>query len=245
VLSSNLVLAVVALLSLSTSPPAQARALEGEILAAVELPTLAGGKAALVSRTAVNVILFWRPGQEHSLDTLQPMSSCENVFGKAPVHMVAVVSGEYARPEVQAAVDKAALRIPVLIDLGDELYGKLEIRQHPLVLVADAQGKIALAQPYLRLRYCEIVNAHVRFLLKEIDAAQLQAVLEPGRVSMPSDDKRKVARRFVKMGQMEAESGQCEAAVASFKKALEVVPDDADARAGLAECARRLATAKK
>jgi hypothetical protein len=246
VLSPDLFLAALALLSVAAAPPARARALEGETLTPLELPTLAGGKEPLVSKTAVNVVLFWRPNHEHSQDTLKQMSACEKVFGKAAVHMVAVVSGDYPRAEIQAAVDAARLHVPVLLDTGDALYGQLEVRQHPLVLVADARGKIALSQPYLRLRYCDIVHAWVRYLLKEIDAAQLQMALNPERSSFPSDDRRKVARRFVKMGQMEAESGQCAAAVISFRKALEVAPDDKEALDGLAACDEgRTATAAK
>jgi hypothetical protein len=185
------------------------------------------------------VILFWRPGQEYSLDTLKQMSACEKVFSKTAVHMVAVVSGDYPRAEIQAAVDQAQLHVPVLLDMGDALYGKLEVRQHPLVVVADAGGKVALSQPYVRLRYCDIVHAHVRFLLKEIDLAQLQRALNPERASMPSDDTAKVARRFVNMGKMQAEAGQCDEAIASFKKALEVIPADKDAQAGIAACSSK------
>ncbi|HET9595783.1 MAG TPA: hypothetical protein VFP65_09395 [Anaeromyxobacteraceae bacterium] len=243
--SSNLILGMFALLSVATAGPAQGRDLLGETIGPVDLPTLAGGKEPLVTtRTPVNVILFWRPGQEYSLDTLKQMAACEKVFSKNAVHMVAVVSGDYPRAEIQAAVDQAQIHVPVLLDMGDALYGKLEVRQHPLVVVADQAGKVALSQPYVRLRYCDIVHAHVRFLLKEIDLAQLQRALNPERASMPSDDTTKVARRFVNMGKMQAESGQCDEAIASFKKALEVDPASKDAQAGIAACSSK-AIAKK
>ncbi len=232
----HLVTAGLALFSLAAAPPARARVVAGDTLESAELPTLAGGTEPLTSRTAVNVILFWRPGQEHSLDTLKQMAQCEKVFAGKPVRMVGVVSGGYPREQVRAAVEAAGLRIPMLIDVGDELYGRLEIRQHPLVLVADGKGKVALVQPYLRLRYCDIVHAHVRYLLKEIDAAQLEAVLNPPRASFPSDDKNNVARRYVNMGRMQAEAGHCDKALASFEKALEISPTDKDALAGVDGC---------
>lgn len=227
-----------ALLSLAAAPPpAQARVAEGETLEPVRLTTLTGGAEPLVSgAAAANVVLFWRPGQETSLDTLKQLAQCEAEFQGKSVHMVAVVSGAFPAAEVQAAVAGAALHVPVLIDAGDALYGRLEIRQHPLVLVTDARGKVSLAQPYVRLRYCDIVRAHVRFLLKEIDAAQLQAVLSPPVATMPSDDKRAVARRWVNMGKREAEAGYCDRATVSFRKALELAPGEPEALAGLASC---------
>ena len=227
-----------AMLSLAAAPPARARVAEGELLEPAQLTTLTGGAEPLLGPGAtVNVILFWRPGQDASLDTLKQLAQCEKAFQGKPIHMVTVVSGSYPAAEVQAAVEGAGLHVPVLIDAGDALYGKLEIRQHPLVVVADARGKVALAQPYVRLRYCDIVHAHVRYLLKEIDAAQLQATLNPPAASMPSDDKGAVARRWVNMGRREAEAGHCDRAVVSFGRALEIAPGNADAKAGIAACA--------
>jgi hypothetical protein len=242
----RLATAALALLAIAAAPPARARVEVGTVLGSQGMPTLDGRTEPLTAKVAVNVVVFWRPDQEHSLDTLKQMASCEKEFAGKPVHMVAVVSGSYAAADVRAAVDGAAMRMPVLVDANDELYGRLEVRQHPVVLVADAAGKVTLWQPYVRLRYCEIVNAHVRFLLKEIDAAQLERVLNPPRASFPDDDKRNIARRYVKMGKLEAEDGHCDRAVVSFGKALEIAPDDKDAAAGLAACAAGGApTAKK
>lgn len=231
---------LLALLSAAAAPPPRvlvARVDVGETIEAATLPTLAGGTEPLTSRTAkVNVVLFWRPDQAYSLDTLKQMSQCEKIFAGKPIHMVAVVSGTYPRADVQKAVDDAALHVPVLIDQGDELYGKLGVRQHPLVVVADAGGKVALSQPYLRLNYCDIVHAYVRNLLGEISIAQRDAIVNPQRAAMPDDDKNNIARRFVKMGKMQADSGDCAGALSSFKKALEIAPDNKDALAGVAAC---------
>jgi hypothetical protein len=228
-----------ALLSLAAAPPAGARVTEGEILESVQLKTLSGGTEALVSRVAsANIILFWRPGQDASLDTLKQMAQCEKLFVGKSVHMVAVVSSTYPAAEIQAAVDGAGLHVKVLLDADDALYGKLEVRQHPLLVVTDDKGKVALSQPYVRLRYCDIVHAHVRYLLKEIDSAQLQLALNPPAASMPNDDKNAVARRWVIMGRREAEDGHCDRAVASFRKALTIAPAQPDALAGLAACER-------
>jgi hypothetical protein len=225
-----------ALLSVAAAPPARARVEAGQVLPLVELPTLAGAKEPLTLPTRVNVIVFWRPGQEYSLDTLRQMAECQRALAGKPVHLVAVVSSTYPRAAVQAAAEEAAFKLPVLLDADDNLYGQLEVRQHPLVVVADGKGRIDLAQPYVRLRLCAIVQAHVRFLLKEIDLAQLQAIVEPPRATMPDDDRRNIARRFVKMGGLDAESGHCDRALVSYRKALEISPGDPDALAGIARC---------
>ncbi len=234
----RLVTLALALFSVAAAPPARARVEAGQVLPSVALPTLAGAREQLTSPTAVNVIVFWRPGQDHSIDTLRQMAQCQQVLAGKKVHLVSVVSSTYPRAEVKAAVEESAFPLPVLLDVDDNLYGQLEIRQHPLVVVADGKGKIALAQPYLRLRLCAIVQGHVQFLLGEIDQAQLAAVLNPARASMPSDDPRNVARRYVRMGGFDAEAGHCDRALVSFRKALEISPGEPEALAGIARCER-------
>ena len=235
---SALRLAAVALACVAlaaSAPRARATVAAGDTLDDVALPGAAGRTEPLVERGAVNVVLFWRPGQEHSVDTLKQMAACGGLFA-GRVHAVSVASGAFPLDELRAAGAAAGPNLPVLVDAGDQLYGKLQIRQHPLVVVADGKGRIALAQPYVRLRYCEIVSAHVRHLLGEIDAAQLEAALHPSRASFPDDDRNNVARRYVNMGRREAEAGRCDRALASFGKALEIAPGDRDARAGVAAC---------
>lgn len=233
----RLVLPALAAGALAAAPPsAGARVVRGDVLEYGELPTLAGGREPLWARARVNVVVFWRPDQERSLDTLAQLARCEPELEARKVHVVAVVPDAFAAADVRAVLERAKLRAPVLVDAEDAVYGRLELRQHPVVLVVDGAGRVALAQPYLKLRYCEIVKAHVRFLLKEIDAAQLAAAVDPPRATFPDEDKRHVARRYVVMGQREAAAGRCDKALASFGKALEIVPGDPEAKAGVERC---------
>jgi hypothetical protein len=245
-MSSVRTLTLAAALALAATPAAaDARIQPGATLENVELPTLAGGKAKLLGTELANVVLFWRPGSPNSTDTLKQMASCEKVFAGKSVHMVTVVSGAWAPEDLEAAVKEAGLHVPVLLDPGDALYGRLQIRQHPLVLVADGEGTVTLSQPYVRVRYCEIVWAHVRYLLGELDEAALEKELHPARADFPSDDKANVAKRYVTMGKREAAMGKCDRAQRSFAKALELHPGDADALAGKKACDAVDASAQK
>jgi hypothetical protein len=231
-----------ALLALAAAPAARARVTNAESIDNAELVTITGGKELLLARVPANIVLFWRSNHERSLDTLKQLAACEKAFEGKPVHIVAVVSGSQAAADVKADVAASGLRSPVLIDQGDALYGKLEIRQHPVVIIADEKGKIAVAQTYVRLRYCDIIKAHVQYLLKEIDQAGLTAALNPKRATFPSEDPHNVARRYVRMGQKAARAGHCDQAVQDFDKALALEKDEPDALAGKAAC---LAAAKK
>jgi cytochrome c-type biogenesis protein CcmH/NrfG len=66
-------------------------------------------------------------------------------------------------------------------------------------------------------------------------AAQLQEEEAP---AVGLHDQNNIARRFVKMGRFEAEGGSCDKALESFRRALEIAPDNEDALAGIASCRR-------
>ncbi len=71
---SRIVTLSLALLSVAAAPPARARVEAGQVLPGVDLPTLAGARSPLSAPSRVSVIVFWRPGQDHSIDALRQMT---------------------------------------------------------------------------------------------------------------------------------------------------------------------------
>ncbi len=71
------ILAFAAAALAATPAAADARVMPGATLENVELATLAGGKEKLLGRADANLILFWRPGSEHSSEALKQMAQCE------------------------------------------------------------------------------------------------------------------------------------------------------------------------
>jgi cytochrome c-type biogenesis protein CcmH/NrfG len=235
-LAARLAAGAALLLSPALAP---AHVAAGETLENRELETLSGGRKALLARDVVNVLVFFRPGQERSADTLQHLAECEAALARRSVRMVALVSAEAPRAEVQALVAEAKVRSPVLLDAGDEIYGRLELRQHPMIVIVDRSWRVAAFEPYVRLRYCEIVLARVSFLLGEIREAQLEAVLHPPRAAFPTEVAGGSAARYVKMGEKELAKGNCAVAVDAFDHALAEDPKNAAALAGKERCKAR------
>jgi len=92
------------------------------------MPTLDGGKEPLLSGQAkANVFVFFRPKQEHSTETLKAMAACEADFKGKPVHWVAIVSSTWDPADVRKLLAETGLRMPVLVDQADRLYGKLGV----------------------------------------------------------------------------------------------------------------------
>jgi tetratricopeptide (TPR) repeat protein len=114
--------------------------------------------------------------------------------------------------------------MPVLLDEGDELYGRLGIRLHPMVALVDGTFRVTSIEMYRQIDYCEIIKGRIRLMLGEIDQAAFEAIVEPPRSSMPGDDPRDVARRDVNLGRMLLKRKNYEKATQSANKALERAP---------------------
>jgi hypothetical protein len=228
-----------ALATLLAAVPARAQALveAGATIEDVKLESLAGGKQALFGKADVHVLLFFRTGQDRSSEVLKELAACEKTLATKSVRLVGIVSSTSALDEVRAAVKDAGLTsMAVLLDEADALYGKYQVRQHPMALVVGKDRTVTAAQPYTRLRFCDVLMAQVQFALKEINAEQLALVLDPPKAMMPSDDKSLVAQRRVNLGERYLAKGNCELALQQFEEALKLDPSSARAAEGKKRC---------
>jgi len=216
---------LLASLSLAPFGVAHAHADVGTVVENVELATAAGGREKLfLPKMKVTVVVFVRTGQDRSNDALKAMSQCEKDLTGKPVRFVAVVNGETPAPEAQAMAAAAGVKMPVLLDDGEKLYGKMGVRNHPVVFLLDAKNAIADFEQYRQIDYCDVIKAHIRFMLGEIDAAAVHTIEEPPRNSMPGDDIRDVANRDVQFGRRQLKIKAYDKALVSARKALEKAP---------------------
>ncbi|HEX9398888.1 MAG TPA: hypothetical protein VF912_02165 [Anaeromyxobacter sp.] len=206
-------------------PPAHARAEPGAVLQNVELRTLAGGKAPLLSAKAkANVFVFFRTGQDRSVDALKQMAVCEKELAGKAIYWAAVVSGSETAADVQALVQQTGIKMPVLIDEGDVLYDQLGIRLHPMVGIADGRFVLNAMEPYRQIEYCDVIKTRIKVLLGEATVAQLDKVINPDKSPLPGADPMRKAMRDVNMARRLYEIGQYNDAVKFASKALEVAP---------------------
>jgi tetratricopeptide (TPR) repeat protein len=213
------------LLVLAAPFAAHAHAEVGTAVENVELRTITGGKERLLSAKAkANILVFFRTGQDRSVDALKMLATCEKEMLGKPVHWVGLVSSSEAQAEVQALVKETGIAMPVLIDEDDKIYGALAIRLHPMVAIADARFKLAAVEMYRQIDYCDIVKGRIKLLLGELDAAGMEKLLNPARGTMPGEDIRDVARRDVNLGRKQLQIKQYDKALLSANKALEKAP---------------------
>jgi tetratricopeptide (TPR) repeat protein len=204
----------------------------GQKVESAELATLDGGRESLLSpRALANVFVFFRPRHDRSLATLKALAGCEREFADRPVRWVAVVSGSHARDEVRAAVAESGIRMPVLLDEGDVLYGKLGVRLHPVVGIADDQGTLLAYVPFHQVNYCDMIRVRIRFALHEVDVAAVDRVDHPAKALFPNEVPGAVANRHLSLGERFVKSGQWAKAADQARIALELEPALAPAHA--------------
>jgi tetratricopeptide (TPR) repeat protein len=206
-------------------PAAAARAADhvhlGDRLEAEEMPTLDGGRAELLSRGALaNVLVFFRPGQDHSTAVLRQAAAWSRDFAGKPVRFVAIVSSRRPREEVRKAVQGAGLRVPVLVDQDDRLYAKLGLRMVPVVAIADDAFRVVAFEPFRTVNYDATLRARIRLALKELDAAGVERAVNPPRATSPNEIDGAVSHRNVRLGQMLLERGQHDKAVERARHVL-------------------------
>jgi tetratricopeptide (TPR) repeat protein len=116
------------------------------------------------------------------------------MVGKS-VHWVGVVSDRIAKGDVETEVKETGITMPVLIDAGDALYGKLGVALEPVVGITDKDRRLVAYQPFTKVNYAAVIRARIRHLLKEITDKELAAVIDPP-AALNSDDLATAQRRL-------------------------------------------------
>lgn len=218
----------------------------GDVIEPLELQSLAGATTAIGSKKAqANVIFFFRTGQEFSDDALKALAECEREFAAKPVHWVGVVSDTEPADAVKAAVAAAGVKMPVVVDVGDALYGRLEVRLHPYTIILDRDRRVVVREPFHKISFCDRVKAQIRFVLREVGAEELAKLENPdkGTFRIPGG----VAKRHLNYGRLLLEQKKWEKALEQAEKALADGPLApaytlrGNALVGMGKCAEALA----
>jgi hypothetical protein len=162
-----------------------------------QLPTLDGKRADLLGSAKANVFIFFRPAQDHSLQTLQQLASLEAELAGKSVRFVAVTSDSYARDEVAATAREAGIRMPILLDVGDALYGELGVALHPCVGVADAKGKLVAYQHFLKINMLDVLRGRIQVALGELSDEQMARLVEPPAAAIDLGNRSAAKSRFL------------------------------------------------
>ncbi|HET8540044.1 MAG TPA: hypothetical protein VFL83_09260 [Anaeromyxobacter sp.] len=200
-----------------------------------KMPTIDGRTEHLLGSARANVFVFFRTGQDHSEQALRQLAALERELAAKPVRFVGVVSSDEPRDQVQAMVRAAGVRMPVLVDDADALYGELGVVLHPSIGICDARHKLVAYQPFRKLNLLDATRGRIQVVLGELTEAQLAAILDPP--AAPVKVNRALAR--VNLARKLLQAGAVDAAVQSARAAVALEPAHAENHAMLAETLAR------
>jgi tetratricopeptide (TPR) repeat protein len=187
------------------------------------LKTLDGQPLELLSgKVTASVFIFFRPRQDHSLDALTEVAAIQKTLRGKSIRWVGVVSDSWPAAEVREVVRQSGADLPVLVDVGDLLYGRLGVRLHPVVGIADARLRLAAYEHFRQINFGEILLARLRVLLGELKEADMAAVLEPAKATggTPEDE----ARRELHLARLLWKKGNGAKALEWARKSLAIAP---------------------
>lgn len=196
-----------------------ANAAVGSVIANQEMPAVDGTRHLLLTNATANVFVFFRPGQEHSRATLEQVARCAREMADKSVHWVAIVSDRYAREKVEVEIKETGLAIPVLIDEGDALYGRLGVALCPVTGITDRDHKLAAYVPFTKVNFPVILQARVRHVLGEINDKELAEAINPSAATQSGDGE--AARRQLKLAEKLRQAGNNEKALEIARKSIE------------------------
>lgn len=212
------VAAMLATTALSPRPAAAVGEL-GDVIEGLELRAIDGRTVAIASKKAeANVIVFVRTGQEFSADALKAMAECEREFATRSVNWVAVVSDSEPLDAVKQLVAEAGVRMPVLVDPGDALYSRLEVRLHPFTVMLNRERRVVVREPFHKVAFCDRIRAQLRFVLKEITAEEVARLENPDQGTFRVAGG--VAKRYLNYGRLLLNQKKWDKALEQAEKAL-------------------------
>ncbi|MEW6365858.1 MAG: tetratricopeptide repeat protein [Acidobacteriota bacterium] len=191
----------------------------GTIIEDVELRGPDGAERHLLEADSINVFMFVNPEQEHSLSAVRAMAELREEFAGKPVHWGVIVTDRAPQAAVESMTGRGNASIPVLLDKGDVLYGRFGVALFPVAGITDRSSRLAFYEPFSKVHYPTVIRARIRYLLGEIDQAEMmRAVAPPAEAEVADAD---VARRFLKLAEMLYQSGKYEKAAESVRHSIE------------------------
>lgn len=205
----------------------------GTLVTNAELGSVQGPAQCLWVEGRATVIVFFKPGQDHSRAVLPQIARLEKEFASKPVRWVGVVSDRIPRDAASNEVAAAGLQMPVLIDRGDALYARFGVVQEPAVGFLDREHRVAAFQTFARINFEEVLRARTKRTLGEINDLELDLALNPPPVRTWSTNAAAQAR--LRLSERLYRSGRTNLALQGVKTSLREDPSSAPAHVFLGQ----------
>jgi len=196
---------------------------EGERIPDFSLKDLKG-KTHSISNLKGNVVLvlYWRPGQERSLKSLEALKTIAEKLSDQPLQILAVTKDIDKLSELKSLKKSAGIPFPVLLDSEEKVYSEFGVFVFPSTALIDRKGVYRYHYGGFRANYQEELFGRTRVLLGLITEKELEA--ENGKESNGPTEDQKKALNQISFGKKLRDKGMADKAMQEFRKAVELDP---------------------
>jgi len=169
------------------------------------------------------VVTFFRADQDKSREALTDLEKIYEKYKDKGVEVIALTPDKNDGRNIAAVVDELKLTYPVLEDEGRDVYGSWGVFLFPTTGILDKEGKLYKQLPSHNRQFADDIEGQIRFLLGEITAEQLDAILNPKQNERLSPEQKK-AERHMMLGQRMIDRKLLDKAAEELENAVEADP---------------------
>jgi len=189
------------------------------------LPDTDGTELSLVNmKGRIVILVFWRAGQERSMEALTALQSLYTEFKEQEVGVLAISSDEGGPEVISETKQSKQLTFPMLYDKGKKVYGNYGIFGIPSTFIIDKEGKVNYYYPGYRDDFPRQIHGRIEVLLGKKTLEELEAELKPVEKVQLSESEKKAAR-YLKAGNRLLEKGMVRPAMSQYQRAIQEKPD--------------------
>jgi hypothetical protein len=186
-----------------------AHAQPGDLVDPVPLPDPEGNMHPFIGESQANLFIFFNPEKKHSRLVLEELSELKKKLAGEPVSWTAILSDRFSVEDTTVILHELGLDILLLIDEGDELFGKLGVALYPVIGITDANHVLRHYLHFRKVNFPAIIEGALQEVLGNLSEEQFQRILRPAEgADLNKGDMKKgarlgLARRLIQAGKLD------------------------------------------
>lgn len=175
-------------------------------------------------RGRVLLIIYWRLGQDRSLDALKALKVIGEQFKNQPLSILSVTKDANNISSLKETKKSLDLSFPILLDSKEEVYSQFGVFVFPSTALIDKKGIYRYHYGGFRDDFRDVISKQVNVQLGFTPGEAMQ--VKGDEQSLLLTDEQKKAQNHLNLGKTLKKRGMDEKSLEEFTKAVEL--DDAN-----------------
>jgi len=197
---------------------------EGQSVADFTATTLDGRSISLNALHGKAVVMvYWKTGQEMSLQALEDIKEVAGRFRKEGVQVIAVIPDSDDRDKAKKIIRGNNIKFPVALDPERAIYGAYGIRVYPTTMIVDRDGKLAYAIAGHSQDYKKFLKGYLGKTVGELDETGLEKAISTEAIV--EDHAASEMNRLYNLALKFNRAGMTDMAISNAAKAVAAKPE--------------------